>query len=155
MPFKDPKKQRDYYREYKERTKEEKHAIRLEIQRRHRAKIKSDPEWYARELEKNRIRMRILGLKRKAMVLEHYSAGDPVCACCGEKEFGFLTVDHVNGGGTAQRSETGGGWSFYRWLIKNDFPDGYQILCYNCNCGRAANNGICPHKEVNNESKNA
>jgi hypothetical protein len=24
---------------------------------------------------------------------------------------------------------------------------GFQVLCWNCNCGRAFNNGICPHVE--------
>jgi hypothetical protein len=32
-------------------------------------------------------------------------------------------------------------------FYKNNFPRGYRILCYNCNCGRALNNGICPHKD--------
>ena len=33
---------------------------------------------------------------------------------------------------------------------ENNYPDGFQILCYNCNCGRAFNrdnHNICPHKE--------
>ena len=25
-------------------------------------------------------------------------------------------------------------------------PDTIQILCFNCNCGRARNGGICPHE---------
>ena len=35
---------------------------------------------------------------------------------------------------------------FYLWLKRNNFPPGYQVLCWNCNCGRSINNGICPHK---------
>lgn len=26
-----------------------------------------------------------------------------------------------------------------------NYPEGYQVLCYNCNCGKSINNGICPH----------
>lgn len=67
------------------------------------------------------------------------------CACCGESNPGFLTIDHVNGGGNKHRKEVGGGNAFYAWLIRQGYPDGYQTLCYNCNCGRAHNNDICPH----------
>jgi hypothetical protein len=30
--------------------------------------------------------------------------------------------------------------------VMNDFPPGFQLLCSNCNHGRARNGGICPHK---------
>lgn len=26
--------------------------------------------------------------------------------------------------------------------------DRYQLLCFNCNCGRHRNGGVCPHKGV-------
>jgi hypothetical protein len=32
-----------------------------------------------------------------------------------------------------ERKNIGFGREFYRYLIKNDFPPGYQVLCYNCN----------------------
>lgn len=71
------------------------------------------------------------------------------CACCGESEKMFLSIDHVNNNGKDQlkagdysRSST----HFYRWLKKNGFPEGYQVLCLNCNLGKHLNGGICPHK---------
>jgi hypothetical protein len=68
------------------------------------------------------------------------------CACCGEANSGFLTIDHIHGGGNKHRKEIGGGNVFYAWLIRQGYPEGYQTLCYNCNCGRAHNGGICPHE---------
>ena len=85
------------------------------------------------------------GLRRK--VLEHYSNGEPVCACCGETLYEFLTIDHLNNNGTADRRRyTGGGHHHYRQIIKEGFPKGFQVLCYNCNCGRAKTpTKECPH----------
>ncbi len=31
--------------------------------------------------------------------------------------------------------------------MENNFPPGFRVLCYNCNCGRNHNKGICPHKK--------
>ena len=71
--------------------------------------------------------------------------GGPVCACCGETENKFLTIDHVNGGGNKHRDEIR--TNIIDWLYRNGFPPGFQILCYNCNIGRERNGGICPHKQ--------
>ena len=68
------------------------------------------------------------------------------CVCCGETNPCFLTVDHVNGNGSKLR-RTAGHNSIYKWLIRNKFPDGFQVLCNNCNHGRYRNGGICPHQE--------
>jgi hypothetical protein len=35
----------------------------------------------------------------------------------------------------------------YSWLIQNNFPGGYQVLCHNCNMAKAFYK-VCPHKEV-------
>jgi hypothetical protein len=60
----------------------------------------------------------------------------------------LLTIDHLSGGGNKHRTEIGlhGGVEFYRWLKRNDYPKEFQVLCWNCNIGRAQNGGICPHK---------
>lgn len=69
-----------------------------------------------------------------------------ICTCCGETIEEFLAIDHINGGGTKHRAEVGsGGTNFYRWLKKNNYPKGYQVLCANCNWGRKIC-GECPHK---------
>ena len=76
-----------------------------------------------------------------------------VCSCCQESALEFLTIDHVDGNGAAHRKATfnharAGGHKIYRWLIKNNYPSGFQVLCFNCNIGRYHNGGECPHKRA-------
>ncbi len=82
-------------------------------------------------------------LKTKDKVFNHY--GGYICRCCGETTKQFLSIDHIHGGGEKHRKEIGRSET-YRWLVKNNFPEGYQVLCMNCQFGRRMNNGICPHK---------
>ena len=75
-------------------------------------------------------------------VLEAYGGK---CVCCGESNLDFLTLDHVNNDGHLE--EYRGGPSQYYKLKRDNWPSNIQILCYNCNCARATNVGICPHQE--------
>lgn len=84
-----------------------------------------------------------LPIKRR--VLEHYADGVLECKCCKEQNIVFLTLDHINGGGSQQSKIVGKGYNFYFWLEKNHFPSGLQILCYNCNCGKGRDR-TCPHE---------
>ena len=85
--------------------------------------------------------------KLRMIVLEHYSGGTPQCACCSEKITDFLCVDHINNDGNKHRKLLNeGSGVIYKYLIDNQFPPGFQILCNNCNWGKHKNNGVCPHK---------
>jgi hypothetical protein len=90
---------------------------------------------------------------KKVQRLQVYEAyGGSICACCGETELAFLSIDHIDGGVGKHRQEIGGtAATLIRWLIKNNFPAGFQVLCFNCNRGKHINGGICPHQvgEVN------
>lgn len=84
-------------------------------------------------------------IRRKLRIIKNYGTQ---CACCEETQFEFLCVDHIHGDGTKHRKEIS---SLYGWLIGSNFPEGYRILCINCNFGRSRNNrklngGCCPHK---------
>ncbi len=81
----------------------------------------------------------------KEQVLDHYGRE---CACCGESGLTFLCVDHINNDGAEHRKKAGigGGSETYAWLVKESFPDGFQILCYNCNIGKHHSGGVCPHQ---------
>lgn len=81
--------------------------------------------------------------KQKQIVFERYGNK---CSClgCPETNTRFLTIDHINNDGRKHRNM---GKEFYKWIIKNNYPDDLQLLCWNCNSGRAQNNGICPHVE--------
>ena len=71
------------------------------------------------------------------------------CSCCGELDWRFLTIDHVNNDGHIERKKGfyTNGSQFYRYIVKNNFPKDYRILWFNCNLGRARNGGVCPHQE--------
>jgi len=81
-------------------------------------------------------------LKLKIETFNAY--GGCVCACCAEAEIGFLTIDHINNDGYLEEASGNG---LYLKLRRLGFPGGLQVLCYNCNCGRARNGGICPHEQ--------
>lgn len=70
------------------------------------------------------------------------------CNCCKENEKKFLTIDHIYNDGFQDKSHKGfrrSGYIFYKSIIDNNYPKTYQILCWNCNCGKQINGGICPH----------
>lgn len=85
----------------------------------------------------------------KIKIINHYSKGKMCCSCCGEKILEFLTVDHLNNDGTKHRKKIGvkNGKGFYDWIIKNNYPEIFQILCWNCNWAKWRYK-ICPHKEL-------
>ena len=82
--------------------------------------------------------------RKKSKVYDFYGRK---CKCCGETNIGFLTIDHINGGGNKQRKLTGynSGDFIVNYIVRNNFPPEFQTLCMNCNWGRR-NTGICPHK---------
>ena len=79
---------------------------------------------------------------RRERVIEHYGGR---CACCGESRFEFLAIDHINGGGDKHRLEVGRGSLMVAWIIRQGFPDGFQLLCHNCNQAKGYY-GACPHE---------
>jgi hypothetical protein len=110
---------------------------------------RKDPEQLA-EWRKNRSATMKARYKRlKDDVYQAY--GGYVCACCGETEPLFLSLDHVHGNGYDHRADGRKcrGDGLYKWIIDNDFPDDFQVLCMNCNWGRGRNGGVCPHKTSN------
>lgn len=103
--------------------------------------------WYRANPEKSSAANKRWHTKNKKIVFEHYAINGSIqCSCCGEGQIAFLTIDHIDGCGKELRKKQGNGSAFYAWLIKNNFPIGYQILCYNCNNAKHKC-GICPHKE--------
>lgn len=134
-----------YYKRHKEKI--------LKKQREYyHKKKKENPDWYEKENERKKIlqrkyhneKGRDFALRRKLKIIKHYG---PNCACCGVLEHEFLAVDHINGGGNEHRRKMGikGGRHFYDWLFKNNFPDGFQILCHNCNFAKDHFKEGCPH----------
>lgn len=99
--------------------------------------------WYRKQNKRKISELDRLRLKKLKLEIMTNYGGE--CKCCGEENIGFLTIDHIHGGGQQHRRKTGTGKAFYRWIKKHNYPDYLQILCYNCNLGRSKNNDICPH----------
>jgi hypothetical protein len=98
-----------------------------------------------RYIEKNRDWARDVRNKqhreRRLRVIKAY--GDR-CVCCGETNLEFLCIDHINGNGNADRKIHGWGSKFYSYLIREGFPEGFRVLCHNCNHSMGSY-GYCPH----------
>jgi len=68
------------------------------------------------------------------------------CTCCGETRYEFLAFDHINGSGNKHRRELKGAKRIQQWLKENNYPEGFRILCHNCNLAKGFY-GRCPHEE--------
>lgn len=125
---------RDHHREYQ----------RLNM-RRYVAEM--PPEKYAEFKARNAQKAQLRRDKFRMIVFAAY--GGYKCSCCGETEPDFLSIDHVNNDGyvRGKAGEPRSGEPLYKWLIKQNFPSDFQILCMNCNHGKSRNGGICPHQK--------
>ena len=92
-------------------------------------------------------------LRARLEILAHYSNGKMGCACCGDDNVEFLGIDHINGGGAAERKRVGGGNNIYTYLRKQGFPSGYRVLFHNCNMSIGFY-GYCPHGGYENAKAN-
>jgi len=76
-------------------------------------------------------------LKDRAAALKFYGTG---CVYCGETIEPFLVIDHSNNDGAEHRRRMRaggcGGHEPYAWLRKNNYPSGFQTLCFNCNSAK-------------------
>lgn len=106
---------------------------------RNRAWAEANPEHRAAYTRRYNQRLRL-------EVLTHYGLQ---CACCGESNLGFLTIEHKEGVPDSHRSASGkrrSGAALWLQIKREGFPDHLETLCWNCNMGRALY-GRCPHEE--------
>ncbi len=91
----------------------------------------------------------------KKKVMHHYS---PNGTCqwpgCDWNNIDALSIDHINDNGVQHRrtlykekGRRGGGNRFYLWIIKNNFPEGLQVLCMNHQWVKRANYYRRQHEE--------
>jgi predicted Holliday junction resolvase-like endonuclease len=138
-----PEKDREIKKRYYQKNREKILQREKKYRDANKEKIKEIlKRWY----QKNKDAVSQKRLQLKVKVLIHYSGNPPKCACCGETIIEFLTIDHIKGGGNKHKKSLNlsMGYSFYYWLVKNGYPEGYQVLCMNCNWGKR-NSGVCPH----------
>lgn len=79
----------------------------------------------------------------KFEVLKKYGG---ICACCAEDQLLFLTIDHKNNNGNKDRIKIYGvknppTMSWYLKLRREEKRADLQVLCFNCNLGKAVNLG--------------
>jgi len=152
MAYKDKEKARKYNTEYKKKWRKEhyEHALKMERARakRHREKYReASRRSYFKYREKN-IERRVKSNRqryrdRRLYCIEHYGN---MCACCGEKNIEFLAIDHIDGGGKKHREDLKSqNMNIYEYLYKNNYPDGFRVLCHNCNASYGYY-GYCPHQ---------
>ena len=114
-----PERIRKYQKTYRQRHPEK----MREKRRRHRIKYKEKIRKY------NTNWMRENRRKLRKEVIEHYGNK---CVRCGINDIRILNIDHIKNNGNQHRQEIGA-YYFPKWLKKNNYPDGYQVLCLNCN----------------------
>jgi len=132
-----------YLRTYRLKNADRLRALDREKYRQDR----TNPVWVASEQKRGREYWQ--KLRHEAIM----TYGGYRCACCGETEEKFLSLDHVNNDGAEHRRSLGydgngkgASSKILKWLKDHDYPEGFQVLCMNCNHGRARNGGICPHQ---------
>jgi hypothetical protein len=166
MAFKDKEKAKEYSREWKRKWREKNPELSKSLQKerskRYREKhpnndvkkrcyYKYREKNIARVIKSNRARYRDMRLN----CIEHYGNE---CACCCEKKIEFLAIDHIGGGGLKHRMELRKiNQNIFEFLIKNNYPDGFRVLCHNCNSSHG-HYGYCPHQiercEITREEAN-
>jgi len=146
MPRKNKLKAKEATKRWKKKHPEKVRAINKRYRADNPDKIKAKRKRYRAKYRERMLQyMKEYQQRLKLSILKHYSAENPFCACCGEREMAFLSIDHINGGGTQHRRTIGRGKRFYVWLKQKGFPKGYQVMCFNCNVAKGLF-GVCPHK---------
>ena len=167
MPYKDPKKRREFNNklEIKERARKrtarwrKNHPNYAKHQRELYKKARTSrrataKKYYKENQEKILEQQQKQNTRLRNIVLKGYSKNVPKCACCGVKGKEFLAIDHINGRKQMDTepelkkigySSKLDGSKLYIWLKNNNFPKGFQVLCHNCNFAKGKL-GQCPHQ---------
>ena len=126
----DPVAAREKDRKKRERQRGDPEKYRA-AQRRHYLRNREQRLAYSKTPEaRERQRASRQALKKK--VLAHYGPGGRLNCCwpeCVIDDVDMLTLDHVNNDGAAHRKEIKS--RIYNWIVKNNYPDGFQTLCGN------------------------
>jgi len=150
-------------KEYRSRPEVKANAARNKLKPENKAKHNermNRPETKAKNkklIDENRLKVLLEYSKRLS------NSNVTCCACCGLKDhIDFFALDHIAGRkemdsepelvtlGYSSKKRSN---SLIKWIIDNNFPNGFQILCQNCNFakGMPKNNNTCPHKIMRKE----
>lgn len=126
------KQRKDYYEKNREQQ--------LDAAKKRYKEIMADPELHRKKNAANRAWKR----RVKIEIIRRYGGK---CICCGENRIEFLCIHHIDNDGAKHRQKLhiSAGYSFYAWLKRNNYPEGFKVLCANCNTALGYY-GYCPHK---------
>lgn len=122
----------EYLKKWRESNPDKVKKYAKEYRRRHVDELRKKAcEWHKKWRE-----------RIKPDILTHYSNGKLACVKCGFDDIRALSIDHINGGGNKhRRGLPRASFSLYRWLKTNNYPEGYQTLCMNCQWIKRQENG--------------
>jgi len=132
MPYKNPVKAKEYRKEYySARAEKKKEQSRLYKAAHKEEYDKYNKAYYAKNQESQKEKAKQLARSIRLEVLAHYGGK---CLFCGDKNTNHLSIDHIDNNGAEHRKTFNlEGGKIYRWLRKNNYPSGFQILCHNHN----------------------
>jgi len=90
-------------------------------------------EYYIKNKSKIKQQVKEYYWSVKQQILFFYSQGTMSCQFCNEDDINNLQIDHLNGNGKQHREMKLRGQHLQSFLLKNNFPNDYLILCKNCN----------------------
>ena len=135
------KRKQQYYKDNKEHLTQAKKKF-------DQARPTYSHDYYMKNRERIQAKNKRFNRKQTEAAIRHYTNGKMSCACCSITGLPFLTFDHIHGDGAAHRKRKHYG-RIGAWLVRNGFPSGFQVLCFNCNCAKR-DNDVCPHQEAKN-----
>lgn len=159
-PYKDPEYHKKYYQRNREkliarasvRAKANRESVRAAGRKWAAKKKLENPEYFRLKSRRRYQENPELGAAsarkyRRNLREEMLQAYGNCCACCGEAEPVFLTLEHKQRDGKQHRLAVGNtSQSVLADLRRRGWPkDNYEILCFNCNRGAWAL-GTCPHR---------
>lgn len=138
------------HKEYHDKNKQRNNERSLSYNRKHRKRLNrlNTENLYKDGGVQHRKNGRERSRKLKIEVLQAYCNGEIKCARCPFNDTRALSIDHVNGDGAKHRRTLNHrGSKTYRWLKKNNFPPGFQVLCMNCQWIKRFENKEYPHRD--------
>ena len=131
------------------KLKDKEYSLRPEVVKRRREL--ASRVYYARYRAQNYKKRENLKFKTYSVYSKRHSNSDiPCCRCCGENtDIRFLAVDHIDGRKNLPKGQKNlDGDHLISWLSQNNCPEGYQILCHNCNSAKGhSKDNKCPHEK--------
>jgi len=134
------KSRKEYQRKWRKKNKDKVLKYYRDYRKKNREKRRRwNREWIDNNRDRYNASKYIYRDKCKRDVLRHYSGGEIRCAKCGIKDIDVLCLDHINNNGAEHRRVAGiasrgsAGINTYEAIKRDGFPQGFQVLCANCN----------------------